>query len=56
VIGVWVENWLRLELLTSELAKGYLEFTKPQNVEAFFPEELVTAIMSLEYKYYFFLL
>jgi hypothetical protein len=43
VIEVWVENWLMLELLTPELAKDYLEFTKPQNVEAFFPEELVNA-------------
>jgi hypothetical protein len=43
VIEVWVENWLMLELLTPELAKGYLEFITPQNVEAFFPEELVTA-------------
>jgi hypothetical protein len=36
VIEFWLENKIMIEFLSPEMASQYLEFTKPQNLEAFF--------------------
>jgi hypothetical protein len=36
VIEFWLENKLMIEFLPPEMASQYLEFTKPQNLAAFF--------------------
>ncbi len=36
VIELWLENHLLLELLTPEIAPGYIQFMQPQNLEQMF--------------------
>ena len=44
VIELWVENKLMLELLTPQMARKYLDFMRPQNLEAFFAIETGEAV------------
>jgi hypothetical protein len=36
LIEFWLENKIMIEFLSAEMASQYLEFTKPQNLAAFF--------------------
>jgi hypothetical protein len=39
VVEFWVENRLLLELLPPAMASEYLEFVKPENMEAYFAQQ-----------------
>lgn len=39
VVEFWVENRLLLELLPPAMASEYLEFVKPENLEAYFAQD-----------------
>jgi hypothetical protein len=41
VVELWVENRQLLELLPPEMASEYLEFVKPENIEAYFARSAI---------------